>query len=51
MTPANPAFLISEKLAPIAVDTIEKSRNIEPPNNAIPENAGMEAIPFSPFPK
>ena len=49
----NSTFYLSpvEKLGAgynIAVETIEKSRNIEPPKMAIPENAGIEANPFSP---
>ena len=35
--PGNPVFRNSDKLAPIAVATIVKSRNIAPPNSAIPE--------------
>ena len=44
--PAQPACFIFAKSAPIAVATTEKSLNIEPPNNAIPANKGMSAIPF-----
>ena len=35
--PGTPVLRNSDKFAPIAVATIVKSRNIAPPNSAIPE--------------
>ena len=46
MIPAIPACLILEISALMAVATIVKSRNIEPPKTAIPAKIGISDIPF-----
>ena len=47
-TPIGPVFLMIAKLAPIAVETMAKSRNIGPPMISNPEKPGMSARPFLP---
>ena len=46
--PGRPAFLISSRLAPKAVDTMEKSRSMPPPITARPLNMATSDRPFSP---
>ena len=48
MTPVNPPFLNSFKLAPYAVEIIVKSRNIALPNKPTPAKALMLATPSCP---
>ena len=47
-TPAKPVRFITTKLAPIAVETMVKSRIIEPPMMEKPEKAFTSAMPFLP---